>query len=117
MNFSAAFHERILLGLPWYTNISNILTKCNFPHSPSSKSKLSTQIRHNMREEFVDTWKSAKASSPKLEFYNQIKHDFEPETYLGVVKIPNARKSFKTRFRISCHDLDLYIERGRYETP
>ena len=64
----------------------------------------------------MDTWKSAKASSPKLEFYNQIKHDFEfdPETYLGVVKIPDARKSL-TRFRItiSCHN--LYIERGRYE--
>ena len=52
-----------------------------------------------MREEFVDTWKSAKASSPKLEFYNQIKHEFEPETYLGVVKFPDARKSL-TRFRI-----------------
>ena len=62
----------------------------------------------------MDTWKSAKATSPKLEFYNQIKHDFEfdPETYLGVVKIANARKSL-TRFRISCHN--LYIERGRYE--
>ena len=111
---SAAFHEQIMLGLPWYTNISNILTKYNFPHSSSSKSKLSTQISHNMREEFVDTWKSAKASSPKLEFYNQIKHEFEPETYLGVVKFPDARKSL-TRFRISCHN--LYIERGRYETP
>ena len=62
----------------------------------------------------MDTWKSAKASSPKLEFYNQIKHEFEPETYLGVVKFPDARKSL-TRFRISCHN--LYIERGRYETP
>ena len=67
-----------------------------------------------MREELVDTWKSAKASSPKLEFYNLIKHEFEPETYLGVVKIPDALKSL-TRFRISCHN--LYIERGRYETP
>ena len=70
-----------MLGLPWYTNISNIFTKYNFPHSSSSKSKLSTQISHNMREEFVDTWKTAKASSPKLEFYDQIKHEFEPETY------------------------------------
>ena len=73
----AAFHEHIMLGLPWYTNI--FLTKYNFPHSSSSKSKLSTQISHNVREEFVNTWKSAKASSPKLKFYNLIKHDFEPE--------------------------------------
>ena len=67
-----------------------------------------------MREEFVDTWKSAKASSPKLEFYNQIKHEFEPETYLGVVKFPDARKSL-TRFRISCHN--LYIERADIRPP
>ena len=110
----AAFHEQIMLGLPWYTNISKLLTKYNFPHSSSSKSKLSTQISHNMREEFVNTWKSAKASSPKLEFYNSIKHDFEPEAYLRMIKIPDVRKSL-TRFRISCHN--LYIERGRYETP
>jgi len=87
---STVFLEHIMLGLPWYTSISNILTKYNFPQSSSSKSKLSTQISHNMREQFVDTWKTAKASSPKLEFYNQIKHEFETETYLGVVKFPDA---------------------------
>ena len=42
------------------------------------------------------------------------RHDFEPETYLGMMKISDARKSL-TRFRISCHN--LYIERGRYENP
>ena len=67
-----------------------------------------------MREEFVELWKRAKASSPKLEFYNMVKQDFMPETYLKVLKIPDARKSL-TRLRISCHN--LYIERGRYEVP
>ena len=71
----------------------------------------------------MNTWKSAKASSPKLEFYNLIKHDFEPEAYLQMIKVPDFRKSL-TRFRISCHN--LYIERGSptkplrknpYETP
>ena len=52
------------------------------------------------------------ASLPKLEFYNLIKHDFEPESYLRMIKVPDFRKSL-TRFRISCHNL----ERGRYETP
>ena len=94
----AVFHEQIMLGLPWYTNISKLLTKYNFPHSSSSKSKLSTQISHNMTEEFVNTWKSAKALSPKLEFYNLIKHDFEPEAYLRMIKILDVRKS-PTRFR------------------
>ena len=103
-----------MLGLPWYTDISKLLTKYTSPHSSSSKSQLSTKISHNMRKEFVNTWKSAKASLPKLEFYNEIKHDFEPEAYLRMIKIPDVRKSL-TRFRISCHN--LYIERGRYETP
>ena len=67
-----------------------------------------------MREEFVEIWQSAKASSPKLEFYNLIKHEFNPENYLSSVKLADTRKSL-TKLRISCHN--LYIERGRYETP
>ena len=67
-----------------------------------------------MREEFVSMWKLAKASSPKLNFYHQIKHEFLPEKYLSLVKIPEARNSL-TRFRISSHN--LFIEHGRYETP
>ena len=67
-----------------------------------------------MREEFVDNWKRAKSSSPKLEFYNQVKDRFEPENYLDLVNSTEARKSL-TRYRISAHN--LYIERGRYETP
>ena len=39
--------------------------------------------RHNMYQ----------ISLPKLEIYNEIKHELEPETYLGVVKFPDARKS------------------------
>ena len=53
-------------------------------------------------------------SSPKLEFYNLIKHEFNPEKYLSSVKLTDTRKSL-TKLRISCHN--LYIERGRYETP
>ena len=60
------------------------------------------------------TTESAKASSQKLEFYNLIKHDFESEAYLQMIKIRDIRKSL-TRFCISCHN--LYIERGRYATP
>ena len=67
-----------------------------------------------MREEFVNTWKSAKASSPKLEFYNLIKHDFESEAYIRMIKIPDVQKSL-TRFHISCHN--LYIERADIRPP
>ena len=62
----------------------------------------------------MSMWELSKASSPKLNFYHQIKHEFLPEKYLSLVKISEARNSL-TRFRISSHN--LFIERGRYETP
>ncbi len=113
---AAAFHEQVSLELTWYKNISQLLSKYNSPTTTSynPKAKISTQITHYMREEFVETWKTVKASSAKLEFYNLFKHNFGPENYLSAVKIPDARKSL-TRLRISCHN--LYIERGRYEIP
>ena len=110
---SAAFHEQADLDLPWFSNTSKILDKFSCSnHNP--KAKVSTSTAHMMREEFVSMWKLAKASSPKLNFYHQIKHEFLPEKYLSLVKIPEARNSL-TRFRISSHN--LFIERGRYETP
>ena len=59
---------------------------------PNSQPHDCKACAHNMREEFVNTWKSAKASLPKLEFYNSIKHDFEPKTYPWMIKIPDVRK-------------------------
>ena len=110
---SAAFHEQADLDLPWFSNTSKILDKFSCSnHNP--KAKVSTSTAHMMREEFVSMRKLAKASSPKLNFYHQIKHEFLPEKYLSLVKIPEARNSL-TRFRISSHN--LFIERGRYETP
>ena len=112
---SAAFHEQVILELPWYKNMSKLLDKHKLSVDNGSRNtKLSTHITHQMREEFIEIWKAAKASSSKLEFYNLIKNDFVPEKYLSRVTIPDARKSL-TRLRTSCHN--LYIERGRYETP
>ena len=112
---SAAFHEQVSLELPWYKNISKLLDKHKlFVDNCNPNTKLSTHITHKMREEFIEIWKAAKASSSKLEFYNLIKKDFAPEKYLSRVTIPDVRKSL-TRLRTSCHN--LYIERGRYETP
>ena len=111
---SAAFQEQVSLDLQWHSNISNIIEKYNIPPPTNIKSKLSTLVSHHMREEFVDKWKLAKSTSPKLEFYNSIKHDFGLEKYLCLVKTADARKSL-TRLRISAHN--LFIERGRYEIP
>ena len=115
---SAAFHEQTELELPWYTNLSKLISKYSgIPGTrPNSSAKLSTQITHLMREEFVEIWKQAKSDSPKLDFYNKIKTEFGPgpEQYLTFVRDPEARKSL-TRLRISAHN--LFVERGRYETP
>ena len=111
---SAAFQEQANLDLPWYSNLSKLINKYQFQANLRANAKQSTLITHLMKEEFVDNWKQAKADSPKLEFYNKIKSEFGPEKYLTLVRDPEARKSL-TRFRISAHN--LFIERGRYETP
>ncbi|KAL5258550.1 hypothetical protein ACHWQZ_G009135 [Mnemiopsis leidyi] len=111
---SAAFHEQVTLGLDWFSNICNLIEKYKGMSPSNTNAKLSTLIAHHMRGDFVEKWKSAKRVSPKLEFYNSLKNEFGPEKYLNLVKCPDARKSL-TRLRISAHN--LYIERGRYETP
>ena len=111
---SAAFHEQVTLDLDWFSNISKIVEKYKGTTHLNTNARPSTLIAHHMRGEFVEKWKSAKIASPKLEFYNRIKSEFGPEKYLDLVKSPDARKSL-TRLRISAHN--LYIEKGRYETP
>ena len=111
---SAAFHEQVTLDLDWFSNISKLVEKYKSTSHINSNARPSTLIAHHMRGEFVEKWKSAKIASPKLEFYNCIKSEFGPEKYLNLVKCPDARKSL-TRLRISAHN--LYIEKGRYETP
>ena len=111
---SAAFHEQVTLDLDWFSNISKLVKKYKGTTHINSNARPSTLITHHMRGEFVEKWKSAKIASPKLEFYNRIKSEFGPEKYLNLVKCPDARKSL-TRLRISAHN--LYIEKGRYETP
>jgi hypothetical protein len=98
---AAAYFEQVTLELPWYKNISKLLSKYGSTIGHNSKAKLSTQITHIMREEFVEVWKRGKASSPELDFYNEIKCEFTPEKYLSSVKIPDACKSL-TRRSVHC---------------
>ena len=111
---SAAFHEQVALNLDWFSNISQLIDKYENISPKITNTKLSTLVAHNMRGEFVEMWRAVKSASPKLEFYNSLKKEFGLENYLNLVKCPDARKSL-TRLRISAHN--LYIERGRYETP
>ena len=110
---AAAFSEQKNLGLSWYSNVTGITEKyCT--SDGSSNIRISIPVAKSMREEFVRNWEISKSLSPKLEFYNKIKKKFELEKYLSIIQFSAARENF-TRFRISCHN--LYVERGRYETP
>ena len=109
---AAAFSEQKNLELPWYQNVSQLISK--HIHTLNSRSRCSTTITEVLRKEFVKKWSTSKNQSPKLEFYNAIKTKFEPEKYLSIITNSSHRKSL-TRYRISCHN--LYVERGRYENP
>ena len=115
---SAAYSVQRDLGLDWYTNISNLVSR--FERMTSTNCTLSKTLRSSiltadrMRQEFAKLWELAKSASPKLEFYNKIKPKFGTEQYLHSIKVASHRASV-TKFRISAHN--LYVERGRYETP
>lgn len=63
-----------------------------------------------LKSQFKDSWQHTKNTSPKLEFYNSIKHVFSKETYLDHVNNFYDRANL-TKLRISAHDLQ--IELGR----
>ena len=109
-----AFYEQKDLGLDWYTNLSKLTSKYTPDPVCPSKTRRSTAISDSIRKEFAKRWSTAKSTSPKLEFYNQIKSEFRTEDYLSLVEDHEHRASI-TRLRISSHN--LYIERGRYERP
>lgn len=109
---AAAFSVQKDLGLDWYTNLTKVCSR--YQDSSISTKRQSTSVAECVRKEFTKHWSICKSTSPKLEFYNQIKSDFRTEDYLSLVEDPNHRASL-TRLRISSHN--LYIERGRYETP
>ena len=111
-----AFHEQKTLGLQWYSNLSDLISKHTKSTltAPHSRTRTSTSITELIRREFVKYWELSKNDSPKLEFYNNIKSKFEPEKYLFYTNNPLHRKNV-TKIRISAHN--LYVERGRYETP
>jgi hypothetical protein len=51
---AAAYFEQVTLELPWYKNISKLLNKYDSTIGHNPQAKLSTQITHSMREEFVE---------------------------------------------------------------
>jgi hypothetical protein len=109
---AAAFSVQKDLNLDWYANLTKLCSR--YQDSSILVKRKSNLVAECIRKEFTKHWTNSKRTSPKLEFYNQIKSEFRTEDYLSLVEESEHRASL-TRFRISAHN--LYIERGRYETP
>ena len=108
----ATFKVQQALNLDWHNNISKLVAKYNT--ATISKTRTSTRVYQGLKKMFVRQWQASKESSPKLEFYNSVKTEFQPDNYLHSIANHHHRASV-TRLRISSHN--LYIERGRYERP
>ena len=103
-----AFNEQKKLSLDWFKHNNEILNRFN--NANSSLSRPSITVYKNLRNQFLKFWTSALENSPKLEFYNLIKHEFRREKYLNINEF--QLRSSLTKILISSHDLE--IEKGRY---
>ena len=135
---SLAFKAQKTHDLPWYHNLTKILTtnlnSCEtnsttsdpprhpsdfmihncFVRDPSRINQpfsISQKALGNLKNNFTQCWNLVKEKSPKLSFYHQIKPNFGTESYLSEVTFFKHRSAM-TRLRISAHDLQ--IETGRY---
>ena len=78
-----------------------------------SQEILKQQTRTKLQYQYMNnTWKVRLEESSKLEFYREVKTDYEFEKYLSWVK-DRRHKSALTKLRISAHR--LHIETGRYK--
>ena len=74
---------------------------------------LKQQTRTKLQYQYMNnTWKVRLEESSKLEFYREVKTDYEFEKYLSWVK-DRRHKSALTKLRISVHK--LHIETARYK--
>ena len=109
---SEAYIEQKKLNLDWYNNITALknMHPIHTYFDPVKNKLISIPITKNLRTTFIDKWNDVKCTSPKLEFYNKIKHSFQYESYLNISN--HTYKTALSRFRISAHR--LAIETGRY---
>ena len=65
-----------------------------------------------MKQKYISHWNQTLQNSQKLSFYNTIKNNYSPSTYLDLTRKNPLRKTL-VKLRISCHK--LRIETGRYD--
>ena len=123
---SPSLIEMEKIGSDWLKYVNNLITE-HVPHyehyeyhkhgritektNAVSHEILKQQTRRKLQYQYMNnTWKLRLEESSKLEFYREVKTDYEFERYLSWVK-DRRHKSALTKFRISAHK--LHIETGR----
>ena len=102
--------------LSFHTNVQNIFRMyglgdlCTFENSLITDKSLEEFVSQ-MKDQYFKKWRVDLSYSKKLEFFKQIKNNYEPESYLNQIRHFDQKKIF-TKFRISNHK--LAIETGRY---
>ena len=69
-------------------------------------------IMKSLKNRFREAWMQNKCSSPKMEFYNTVKHEFTKELYLDRINNYYDRANI-TRLRISAHRLEIEVGRRK----
>ena len=117
---SLAYQEQQRCKLDWYTNLNGIITNNKSSTCPlvthnytmnNSEPYEIKNIFFNLKNNFIQHWAHSKSNTSKLTFYDNVKSDFDQESYLNDVTNFTARSAL-TKLRISAHDLK--IETGRY---
>ena len=70
------------------------------------------KLNNVMKQKYISHWNQTLQNSQKLSFYNTIKNNSSPFTYLVLTRRNPLRKTL-LKLRISCHK--LRIETGRYD--
>ena len=104
-----AFAEQKILSLPWYSNITDgmskleKLTEKNLTNPPS--------VREALQQMFTGQWEKDRNTNRKLGFYNSIKKNLSCEDYLRI-KLTYQQSKKLAQLRTSSHRLN--IETGRH---
>ena len=83
----------------------------HFNYSSLNDCKIKQYI-NIMKQKYISHWNQTLQNSQKLSFYNTIKNNYSPSTYLDLTRKNPLRKTL-VKLRISCHK--LRIETGRYD--
>ena len=104
-----AFKEQQTLNLSWYSRLTK--TREILQNRISGRLLFPSQVRTELRSDFVRSWNEERVHNKKLGFYNTIKDTFETEVYLSISLTYDEGKRV-AQFRTSSHKYN--VETGRH---